>query len=50
MWILDWIGMDCYEHEFLLDKLALGSLAGIMECLLGFPSDERVGRTRAVQM
>ena len=50
MCILDCIGMDCYETFFLLDTLALGALVGIMGGSLGFPSEDRVGRTRAVQM
>ena len=30
--------MGCSENMFILEKLALGALAGIMGGLLGFPS------------
>ena len=43
------IGMDWDENTFILEKLDLGALAGIMGGLLGLTSKDSMARIRAGQ-
>ena len=47
--ILGCIGMDCSENMVLSEKFNFGALVRIFGGLLGFSSEEGMGRTRSVK-